>query len=298
LNSYMNDKKMHNRYENSARNDSGIINIVTPERFKLRYRLSSPLSRLIAYFIDLIILSVIVFLTSLAIVLLYLSVYSIPFDQLQSSLDNQAFSGVAIFLYFLISFLLQWGYFIFMEYKYNGTTPGKSLMSIRVVSETGGPLELSDILIRNLVRYIDGIGTLMIAGLLSVVFVRNFKRLGDIAGGTIVVRDVKKISNIPNLVVNYDRSVGEVTLTGRLSENELFVLREFIKNYDKFSPEKQSELAINLSRKIRAILNDDFNDDLTSRNKDELNKDELNKDTRNTDPYQYLLGVYRGHENE
>src|SRR6266513_3051718 len=72
----------------------------------------------------------------------------------------------------------------------DGRTPGKRLMGIRVVMDTGHPLSFSAAAVRNLVRIVDmqPVFTYQV-GLAFVLFHSQNKRLGDIVAGTVVVRD-------------------------------------------------------------------------------------------------------------
>jgi uncharacterized membrane protein SpoIIM required for sporulation/uncharacterized RDD family membrane protein YckC len=90
----------------------------------------------------------------------------------------------------LALFLLFWGYFLLFEVMLDGRTPGKRLMGIRVVMDTGHPLTFTAAAVRNLVRIVDmqPLVTYQV-GLGFVLFHPQNKRLGDIVAGTVVVRD-------------------------------------------------------------------------------------------------------------
>jgi uncharacterized RDD family membrane protein YckC len=81
------------------------------------------------------------------------------------------------------------GYFMFFEIVWSGETPGKRLLGVRVIRESGYPIRPADAVIRNLVRIVDGLPALYAAGVLTMLFNRRSKRLGDFAAGTIVVRE-------------------------------------------------------------------------------------------------------------
>src|SRR5207244_1814355 len=83
-----------------------------------------------------------------------------------------------------------WGYFLLFEALNGGRTPGKRLMGIRVVMDTGHPLTFTAAAVRNLVRIVDmqPLFTYQV-GLAFVLFHAQNKRLGDIVAGTVVVRD-------------------------------------------------------------------------------------------------------------
>jgi uncharacterized RDD family membrane protein YckC len=85
-------------------------------------------------------------------------------------------------------FAVLWGYHVLFEVFWNGQSPGKRLLRIRVVDGRGLPVDLSQSLVRNVVRLLDviplgGVGTL--AALLD----SEHRRLGDRAADTLVVSE-------------------------------------------------------------------------------------------------------------
>jgi uncharacterized RDD family membrane protein YckC len=86
-------------------------------------------------------------------------------------------------------FLILWGYYLFFEIVWNGQTPGKRRLGIRVIRENGYPIRPADSAVRNLVRIVDGPPLGAVLGLFVMLFNARSKRLGDFAAGTIVVRE-------------------------------------------------------------------------------------------------------------
>ena len=96
--------------------------------------------------------------------------------------------GVA-FVIFMI-FLLFWGYFTLFEAFWNGRTPGKRIARIRVIQRSGRAIGLFESMARNLVRYVDMQPfPLYAVGVIAIFTTRRHQRLGDLAAGTLVVRD-------------------------------------------------------------------------------------------------------------
>lgn len=89
----------------------------------------------------------------------------------------------------LVLFVLNWGYFTLFEAFNNGRTPGKRVAKIRVIQCSGRPIGFFESLARNLVRYIDQIPFFYAVGVISMFVTRQHQRLGDLAAGTLVVRD-------------------------------------------------------------------------------------------------------------
>ncbi len=99
-------------------------------------------------------------------------------------------AGIAI----LLTFLLEWGYPVLFEWLWNGATPGKKIMGLRVLHDDGTPLGIHASVSRNLLRAVDFLPFLYAFGFIAMLFNRDFKRLGDLAAGTIVVH-VQKSAN-------------------------------------------------------------------------------------------------------
>jgi uncharacterized RDD family membrane protein YckC len=85
--------------------------------------------------------------------------------------------------------LVTLGYFIVFEIVWNGQTPGKRLVGVRVIRESGYPIRPADAVVRNLVRIVDGLPALYAAGVVTMLLNGRSKRLGDFAAGTLVVRE-------------------------------------------------------------------------------------------------------------
>ena len=103
------------------------------------------------------------------------------------------FGGVsanwAVGIFFLIVFLLQWGYFALFEAFWNGRTPGKRVARIRVIHQSGRGISFVESLARNLVRFIDYLPGFYAVGVVTIFLSRRNQRLGDLVAGTLVVHD-------------------------------------------------------------------------------------------------------------
>src|ERR1700677_379184 len=98
-----------------------------------------------------------------------------------------------------INFCLIWGYFALFEAFWHGQTPGKRLIKIRVIKDSGRQITLFEALARNLVRVIDMIPpNFYLVGLISMLCNKQQKRLGDFVAGTIVIHE--RLSEQPLLV--------------------------------------------------------------------------------------------------
>ena len=140
--------------------------IPTPEGIELNLRLAGPVARALAWAVDLL-LRVAVF-----------GVLGIPLAMLGS---------VGGGIYLILWFGLEWLYPTVFEVYFGGATPGKRALALMVLHSDGTPVGLSASLTRNLLRAVDFLPFLYGFGLLAMVLSRDFQRLGDIAGGTVVV---------------------------------------------------------------------------------------------------------------
>lgn len=96
------------------------------------------------------------------------------------------FAGFGIGLLLLGIFLVEWFYPVFFELR-SGATPGKRAMGLAVVADDGTPITPGASLIRNLLRVADFLPFAYGAGLVCTLVDRDFRRLGDLAAGTLVV---------------------------------------------------------------------------------------------------------------
>ena len=97
----------------------------------------------------------------------------------------------ALAIYTFLIFLFNWGYFTLFEAFWNGRTPGKRVARIRVIQRSGRAIGVFESMARNFVRYIDMIPFVVpyAVGTVAMFVTRDHQRLGDLAAGTLVVRD-------------------------------------------------------------------------------------------------------------
>lgn len=81
------------------------------------------------------------------------------------------------------------GYFIFFELVMRGQTPGKKAMKVRVLRDDGTPVTAKEVAVRNLLRIVDFLPAAYAVGTIAMFCSPLCKRLGDIAAGTIVVKE-------------------------------------------------------------------------------------------------------------
>ena len=93
----------------------------------------------------------------------------------------------------IILFLIFAGYFIFFEWIWNGQTPGKRLLKLRVIRDDGRPITLWEAIARNLLRIFDSVPGFLLpiysVGLIVIFLNNRDQRVGDIFAGTVVIRE-------------------------------------------------------------------------------------------------------------
>jgi uncharacterized RDD family membrane protein YckC len=89
----------------------------------------------------------------------------------------------------LAGFCIYWGYFAGFEILWKGQTPGKRLAGIRVIKESGRPIDVSAAVLRNLLRAIDFLPGMYAVGITCMMLNKHSRRIGDFVAGTVVVHD-------------------------------------------------------------------------------------------------------------
>jgi uncharacterized RDD family membrane protein YckC len=89
----------------------------------------------------------------------------------------------------LFVFCVYWGYFAFFEIIWKGQTPGKRVAKVRVIKESGRPINAYEAIARNLLRAIDGLPGMYGVGIVCMMLNSQNRRLGDYVAGTVVVHD-------------------------------------------------------------------------------------------------------------
>jgi uncharacterized RDD family membrane protein YckC len=87
----------------------------------------------------------------------------------------------------LLIFGVSWWYMVLFEVLNQGRSPGKQWMGLRVVQDDGTPIGWSASLLRNLLRFVDLLPFGYFLGAISCLQHPSFKRLGDLAAGTLVI---------------------------------------------------------------------------------------------------------------
>jgi uncharacterized RDD family membrane protein YckC len=224
----------------AARTDEPLdttVRLVTPERVRFQYPLAGPFRRSLSYLIDLLVMA------GLSLVGLWVSML----------LALGSSSGLGIYFTFL--FALMWGYGAFWEGIFNGQTPGKKALGIRVVSAQGVPIAGTQAVLRNVLWAFDGILFGYIPAVACMMLTRRFQRLGDLAAGTMVMVEE---SHWRGRIARVDEPAVQNVLPwlpiGVDAGPEMArALADYVKHRNRFSRDRREEMAAHLAAPLRKI---------------------------------------------
>lgn len=211
------------------------LNVHTPENVAFGYEVAGIGSRFLAALVDTIII-----LLLQGVVLIVTAVVA----------DVPALGSWFTVISGIIAIAFLWGYYIFFEMVWNGQSPGKRLVKLRVIRNDGTPLTLTESLIRNLIRLVDLLPGTYGIGVVTMFIDRQSRRLGDIAAGVLVVHDQASVtlqslsqsgSPVPRQTFRLlpgEMKAGESIANlpvERLTEEDLYVAEAFLKRYEELT---------------------------------------------------------------
>ena len=215
---------------------SAEYSVLTPERVSLQYDIAGIGSRGAAAIVDTTIQYI-----ALGVILIALFAGSAASNALFNAGGSGGAAVLLVGLLGLALLVVTNGYFTLFEILWNGQTPGKRMVGLRVIRENGYPMRPIDAVIRNLVRIVDRLPGAYGIGVLTMLLNKRSKRLGDFASGTIVVREGSRGAPAVLLPeVSESRGV-------RLSNADATLVRDFLVRRASMDPAARAELAARLS---------------------------------------------------
>lgn len=218
--------------------------VETPEHIAFEFRLAGPWRRGLAYLLDLLlrigVMTALVFLTTLV------------FASLAGLGDDLAALPAGAFL--LLYFVAEWFYYVLFEWLWNGVTPGKKALGLRVVKEGGYPIGPGDALLRNLLRAADllpplgpfglGVPTYVVGALVSLADPK-YRRLGDLVAGTIViVEEPARLMAPANIEPPVQPGeLDQLPVHLRMKVEERKTLEAFVRRFPAIHPARREELS-------------------------------------------------------
>jgi uncharacterized RDD family membrane protein YckC len=218
------------------------LKIDTPEQIALELPLAGIGSRFLAIAIDTLIQAAL-YLVVGVIFFLVLGLGASMVWYLPRSL------GPALGIFIL--FGIYWGYFAIFEIVWKGQTPGKRLAGIRVIKESGRPINAFEAIGRNLMRAVDGMPGIYGVGLVVMMCNRQSRRLGDFVAGTVVVHE-KPTEEIRPAWNTASESAPASTGMGQVTADELVLIETYLSRRWELDPEVRLRTAIQIADRIKA----------------------------------------------
>jgi uncharacterized RDD family membrane protein YckC len=172
-------------YDYQSRGYADQLNIETPEQVDLRFPIAGIGSRFLAILADSVLQVVALFVMFFVFALIVSAAPHVRGTTTMVNTGAKWFVAAVVLFYFL----LYWGYFSLFEAFWNGQTPGKRLLKIRVIKDSGRQISLFEALARNLIRIVDALPSFYLVGVITMLCNREQKRLGDLVAGTIVIHE-------------------------------------------------------------------------------------------------------------
>ena len=173
-----------------------------------------------------------------------ISIFSTIFEEDTAS----AAAAWVVFLPAVIAYLF---YHPFLETVMHGSTPGKRMAGVRIMTLEGFTPGIGSILIRNIFRLIDGLPGVYTVGLLFAIFTRNHVRIGDMAAGTVLVYEKRTARHSLS-------DVAQQSLNSSLSTENYDLLLELLDRWKNLDKPQRIRLGQNFLNKIGDEL---FTDD-------------------------------------
>ena len=224
------------------------IDVRTPESIAFSYELAGLGSRFLALMIDQLIQVLILLAIVFGIALIGSRMPSAGRAVTADATVEKIAAAIVVAIVVAVIFTIFFGYFIIFETLWNGQTPGKKVLGIRTVRDGGYAVDFGASLVRNLIRVGEfAIGYYALSAISMLISPEN-KRLGDLAAGTIVVRDARLSPTVLQRPVIQQPAYAP---TLYLSGDERALIKRFLERRDVLEPYRRRELASQLAGRIR-----------------------------------------------
>ena len=154
----------------------------------------------------------------------------------------------------IAQFIIVWGYYVVFEGIWDGQTPGKRIMKLRVVRDGGYSVTFAASAVRNLVRVLDAQpGFLYLVGIITAMLSSSRKRIGDIVAGTFVIKESRaEMRAAPVSAPGTAPLVSRVTT--RLNDDEYALLERFMSRRQTLDQTRRQALVEQLAKRFAAYL--------------------------------------------
>jgi uncharacterized RDD family membrane protein YckC len=155
--------------------------------------------------------------------------------------------GPALAILFL--FCVYWGYFAFFEIIWSGRTPGKRIARIRVIKESGRPINVYESIGRNVLRVIDFLPVMYGLGVVVMMLNRHSRRIGDFVAGTVVVYDTATDDRLPDWPAAPGIAVPNTPMM-RVTAEELRLIETYLQRRFDLDPQVRDAMAEQIAGRI------------------------------------------------
>jgi uncharacterized RDD family membrane protein YckC len=159
-------------------------------------------------------------------------------------------SGAAVAVFSIVFFLVFFGYDVLFEVRSRGRTPGKRWTGLRVVRTGGSPITFVPSCVRNVMRVVDILPAAYAIGMLSIFVTARNQRLGDLAAGTLIVRE--RPGGFKTADAPWSTPVrAEAWDVSAVSASDIGTVRQFLGRRNDLAAGPRAELASELERRLR-----------------------------------------------
>lgn len=212
------------------------IAIETPENVTLELTLAGVGSRMAAALLDMLIQFALIFASGIVMAVTF---------------EGEEAEALQIAIVAVVLFVTLFCYDVAFETLGGGRTPGKRATGLRVVRERGEPVGFVASAIRTLLRLVDGMPTLYSVGVVAIVLSSKNQRLGDMAAGTIVVRERIDAAAPAWSAADAAAPVDDAWDVGGVTREEAVTVRAFLARRDQLDAEARARLARELAARLR-----------------------------------------------
>jgi uncharacterized RDD family membrane protein YckC len=211
--------------------------IETPEQMLLEFPVAGIGSRFLALAVDTLIQVGVAIVALIVIAVLGVGARNLGLGQSSVWFTAALVAG---------GFFLMYGYFACFEMLWNGQTPGKRIVGIRVVKESGRPLTPAEVIGRNLLRIVDQLPGFYAIGVLVAIFSPKTKRLGDFVVGSLVVRET---SFAPRAPIWLEEAMQPFDVS-RLTLEDLTLIDTFLYRRHDLAPEVRARIGAQIALRM------------------------------------------------
>jgi uncharacterized RDD family membrane protein YckC len=216
------------------------LRIDTPEQVALELPIAGVGSRFLAIVVDTLLQGVLYLL----VILLFGS-----FGPAMIAGASRFWANMLFAIAVLGLFCIYWGYFALFEIVWSGQTPGKRVAKIRVIRESGRPIDVTAAILRNLLRAVDFLPAMYGVGVATVVLNCHSRRLGDLLAGTVVVHE-REVESLEPSWTSSPRARSAAPSAATITDTELVLIETYLERRWNFSESVRQRAALQIADRI------------------------------------------------